>query len=49
MGPTGMLSSSVFEYASPVGTVPPCEEGKRLFPIVPTGELSSVEAVPFTG
>ena len=30
-----------------VGTVLPCDEEKGLFPIVPTGELSSVKAVPF--
>ena len=52
MGPTGMLSSSVSEYArpgGPVGTLLPCDGGTGLFPIVPTGELSSVEAVPFPG
>ena len=50
MGPTGMLSSSVFECASrPVGTSLPCDGGTGLFPIVLTGELSSVEAVPFPG
>ena len=52
MGPTGILSSSVFECASPVGpagTVLPCDEEKGLFPIVPTGELSSVETVPYPG
>ena len=50
MGPTGMLSSSVVECASPVGpigTLLPCDGETGLFPIVPTGELSSVEAVPF--
>ena len=38
MGPTGILSSSVFEYAGPVGpaeTVLPGDEEKGLFPIVP--------------
>ena len=52
MGPTGMLSSSVSECASPgapVGTLIPCDGGTGLFPVVPTGELSSVKAVPFPG
>ena len=52
MGPTGMLSSYVFECASPGGPVGkslPCDGGTGLFPIIPTGELSSVEAVPFPG
>ena len=47
---TRMLSSSVFEYAGPlgpVGTLLPSEDGTGLFPIVPTGELLSVVAVPF--
>ena len=47
--PTRMLSSSVFEYAGPlgpVGTLLPGEDGTGLFPIVQTGELLSVVAVP---
>ena len=36
-------------FLGPDGTVLPCDEEKGLFPIVPTGELSSVEAVPFPG
>ena len=51
MGPPGTLSS-FFECAGPVGpvgTLLPCDNGTGLFPIVPTGELSSVEAVPFPG
>ena len=45
-----MLSSSVFEGAGPlgsVGTLLPGEDGTGLFPIVSTGELLSVVAVPF--
>ena len=52
MGPTGMLSSSVSECASPgshVGTLFPCDGWPGLFPMVPTGGLSSVMAVPFPG
>ena len=52
MGPTGMLSSSCFECVGPVGPagmVIPCDEEKGLFPIVLTGELSSVETVPCPG
>ena len=48
VGPTGMLSSSVCECARPVGPVGrllPCDG----VPIVPTGELSLVEAVLFPG
>ena len=44
--------SSVFECTGlmgPVGTLLPCDDGTGLFLIVPTGELSSVEAVPFPG
>ena len=50
--PTRMLSSSVCECTSllgPVGLLPPCYDGTELVPIAPTGELSSVEAVPFPG
>ena len=50
--PTRMLSSSVCECTSPrgpVGLLPPCYDGTGLVPIAPTGELSSVEAVPFPG
>ena len=45
-------SGSVGPNASPVGPVGmvlPCDEEKGLFPIVPTGELSSVEAISFPG
>ena len=50
MGPTRTLSSSDLECAgpvSPVGMLPPCDSVTGLFPIVPAGELSSVDAVPF--
>ena len=42
----GALSSS---DSDSVGTWLPCDGGTGLFPIVPTGELSSVEAVSFPG
>ena len=48
--PTRMLSSSVFECAGPlgpVGTLLTGDDGARLFPIIPTGELLPVVAVPF--
>ena len=48
--PRRMLSSSVFECAGPlgpVGTLLSGEDGMGLFPIVPTGDLLSVVAVPF--
>ena len=47
--PTRMLSSSVIEYAGPlgpVGTLLPGEDGSGRCPIVPTGGLLSVVAVP---
>ena len=48
--PTRMLSSSVVECAGPlgpVGTLLPGGDKAGLYPIVPTGELLSVVAVPF--
>ena len=47
-GPIGTLSPSDFESADPVGPVgalPPCDIVTGLFPIVPVGELSSVDTV----
>ena len=44
------MSSSDFECdgpVGPVGTLPPCDSMTELFPIVPAGELLSVDAVPF--
>ena len=46
--PLGTLSPSDFESAGPVGpvgTLPPCDNVMGLFPIVPVGELSSVDPV----
>ena len=47
-GLVGTLSPSDFESAGPVGpvaTLPPCDHGTELSPIVPVGELSSVDPV----
>ena len=47
-GPLGTLSQSDFESAGhvgPVGTLPPCDNVMGLLPIVPVGELSSVNPV----
>ena len=41
------VSAELLSPMSPVGTVLPCDEEKGLFPIVLTGELSSVKAIPF--
>ena len=41
------VSAELSSPMGPVGTVLPCDEEKGLFPIVPTGELSAVKAVPF--
>ena len=43
--PVGTLSPSDVEPAGPVGTLPPCNHGTGLSPIVPAGELSSVDPV----
>ena len=48
MSSTGMLSPSVFEYASPGGLVP-CDDRTGLFPIVQADEPSSVETVFISG
>ena len=48
VGPIGMLSPSDFESAGPVGPVGAlhlCDNVTGLFPIVPVGELSSVDTV----
>ena len=49
VGPTGTLSSLVFECASQVGPVKTFFPYDGLSPSVQTGELSSVEAVTFPG
>ena len=46
--PVGTLSPSDFESpgpVGPVGTLPPCDHVTKLSPIIPVGELSSVDPV----